>query len=178
MPLATWTVGKTLLLPAMSTTADGPALFLGICLVGCSPGGTASNLVSLIAQADVALSLILTACSTLLAVVMTPLLVWVKLLVGSEIQVSSLALCQATARVVLLPVLLGMLLKAKTPKLADTVSRFTPFCFGLVGQFYLWRSCGLEYTTLEEYCFGCFTHCSYFGVIVAHTGVWRRVLDP
>lgn len=47
-------------------------------------------------------------------------------------------------------------------------------CFGLVGQSHLLRSCGPEYTTLEEYCFGCVTH--RFGVIVAHTGLWCRVL--
>jgi bile acid:Na+ symporter, BASS family len=145
MPAAAWAVGKALLLPwcaaATTTSGAGPALFLGLCLVGCSPGGTASNLVSLIAKADVALSVILTASSTLIAVVMTPLLV--KLLVGSEIQVSGMVLCQATARVVLLPVLLGMWLKAKTPRLANAVSRFTPFasvllvsliCGGVVAQ--------------------------------------------
>ena len=143
MPAAAWTVG-TLLLSRTAATANpaiGPPLFLGLCLVGCSPGGTASNLVSLIAQADVALSVILTACSTILAVVMTPLLV--QFLVGSHVAVSGLALCQATARVVLGPVLLGMMLNAKAPDLARAISRFTPFasvllvsiiCGGVVAQ--------------------------------------------
>jgi BASS family bile acid:Na+ symporter len=44
----------------------------GFILVGCAPGGTASNLVTLIAQADVALSVVMTACSTVAAVFMTP----------------------------------------------------------------------------------------------------------
>lgn len=123
MPLTAYLVGKSLLLPSQPY---GSALFLGLCLVGCSPGGTASNLVSLIAQADVALSVLLTSCSTILASVVTPLLV--KTLVGSAIAVSGWTLCVATARVVLLPVLLGMVVNAKAPNLAGRISRFTPFC--------------------------------------------------
>ena len=123
MPLSAYLVGSTLLLPSQPY---GNALFLGLCLVGCSPGGTASNLVSLIAKADVALSVLLTSCSTILASVATPLLV--KFLVGSTIAVSGWTLCVATARVVLLPVLLGMIVNAKVPRLAKEVSRFTPFC--------------------------------------------------
>jgi len=126
MPLTAFLVGKTLLLPAAAAPSKmQEALFLGLCLVGCSPGGTASNLVSLIAGANVALSVILTTCSTLAAVVMTPLLV--KLLVGSTISVSGMAICVATAKVVLLPILAGMLFKAKAPRAARSVSRVTPF---------------------------------------------------
>jgi BASS family bile acid:Na+ symporter len=124
MPLTAYIIGKTLLLS--SSLPQKNALYLGLCLVGCSPGGTASNLVSLIAQADVALSVLLTSCSTILASVVTPLLV--KALVGSAIAVSGWALCIATARVVLLPVLLGMVVNANAPNLAKAVSRFTPFC--------------------------------------------------
>jgi BASS family bile acid:Na+ symporter len=120
MPAAAWIVGRTLLLPI------DPSLYLGLALVGCSPGGTASNLVSLIAGANVALSVLLTACSTILAAVLTPLLV--KILVGgTELVVSGKALCFATAKVVLGPVLIGMLLNAKLPILSKNISRFTPF---------------------------------------------------
>ncbi|KAG7370947.1 bile acid:sodium symporter [Nitzschia inconspicua] len=123
MPLSALLLGRTILLPSQPY---GSALFLGLSLVGCSPGGTASNLVSLIAKADVALSVLLTSCSTILASVATPLLV--KLLVGSTIAVSGWTLCTATARVVLLPVLLGMIVNARAPTLASAISRFTPFC--------------------------------------------------
>lgn len=138
MPLASWAIGRSLLLPLPDY---GPSLFLGIALVGCSPGGTASNLVSLIAKADVALSVILTSCSTILAAIVTPLLV--KVLVGNAIQVSGWTLCEATARVILLPVLMGMIVNAKLPNLSSKVSRFTPFasvvlvsliCGGVVAQ--------------------------------------------
>jgi len=126
MPLAAWVVGRTLLLGrGVDATAQSLSLFLGLILVGCSPGGTASNLVSLIAGADVALSVALTAASTILAAGVTPLLV--QLLIGSTVHISGMALCVATARVVLAPVLFGMLCKAKLPKIADSISRFAPF---------------------------------------------------
>jgi BASS family bile acid:Na+ symporter len=48
-----------------------PAFAAGLILVGCCPGGTASNLVTLIAGADVALSVAMTACSTAAAAIMT-----------------------------------------------------------------------------------------------------------
>jgi len=123
MPIAAFLVGRSFLLGVDPTI--GPSLFLGLVLVGCSPGGTASNLVSLIAGADVALSVLLTACSTILASFVTPLLV--KILVGGTVRVSGLALCAATAKVVLLPVILGMAFNAKAPGLSKMISRFTPF---------------------------------------------------
>ena len=120
MPAAAWIVGRKLLLPI------DQSLYLGLALVGCSPGGTASNLVSLIAGANVALSVLLTVCSTILAAVMTPLLV--KILVGgTELTVSGQALCFATAKVVLGPVVIGMVLNSKLPNLSKNISRFTPF---------------------------------------------------
>lgn len=56
MPLAAYNIARIARL--------GPSLSAGLILVGCAPGGVASNLVSLIAQADVALSVVMTACST------------------------------------------------------------------------------------------------------------------
>jgi bile acid:Na+ symporter, BASS family len=163
MPCTAFLVGRTILLSQNSmvhAASHGPALFLGLLLVGCSPGGTASNLVSLIAQANVALSVLLTSVSTILAAVVTPLLVRFFLsVVGNSaaattaatatttavvpISVSGWTLCAATAKVVLAPVLLGMVVNAKAPHLSQRVSRFTPFssvllvsliCGGVVAQ--------------------------------------------
>jgi len=128
MPLSACIVGRTLLLhyvDPISGVQLGKHLFLGLVLVGCSPGGTASNLVTLIAGADVALSVILTACSTILASAATPLLT--KLIVGNAIPVSGLALCAACAKVVLAPVTLGVMLNEYLPRVCKTVSRWTPF---------------------------------------------------
>lgn len=123
MPLSAFLIGRTMLLPYPG--AGGKHLFLGLVLVGCSPGGTASNLVTLIAGADVALSVLLTTCSTLLASVVTPLLT--KFIVGSAVPVSGKALCVACAKVVLAPVALGVMLNEYMPKLCKWVSRWTPF---------------------------------------------------
>jgi len=135
MPLTAFFIGSATLLPQY------PAAFLGLVLVGCCPGGTASNLVALIAKADVALSVILTSLSTIMASILTPLLV--KTLVGSAVSISGLTLCKATAQVVLLPVALGMLVREKLPKLADFVGRYASLagvvlvsllCGGVVAQ--------------------------------------------
>lgn len=117
MPLSAFLIGRTMLLPYPD---GGRHLFLGLVLVGCSPGGTASNLVTLIAGADVALSVLLTTCSTLLASAVTPLLT--KLIVGSAVPVSGKALCIACAKVVLAPVALGVLLNEYMPRLCKWVS--------------------------------------------------------
>lgn len=135
MPLTAYMIGKTMLLPSH------PAAFLGLILVGCSPGGTASNLVSLIAKADVALSVILTSISTIMACAVTPLLV--KTLVRSAVRISGWSLFQATAQVVLLPVALGMIIREYSPKVADWIGKYASFagvvlvsllCGGVVAQ--------------------------------------------
>jgi BASS family bile acid:Na+ symporter len=122
MPLSACVVGRSLLLPYRDATGErlGRHLFLGLALVGCSPGGTASNLVTLIAGADVALSVLLTACSTVLASAVTPLLT--KLIVGNAVPVSGMALCAACAKVVLAPVALGVMLNEYVPRLCKRVS--------------------------------------------------------
>ena len=128
MPLSACLVGQTLLLPYVDPVTKihlGKHLFLGLVLVGCCPGGTASNLVTLIAGADVALSVILTTCSTLLASAVTPLLT--KLIVGNAIPVCGMTLCVACAKVVLMPVTLGVMLNEYLPRVCKSVSRWTPF---------------------------------------------------
>lgn len=136
MPLSALIVGKYVMkLP--------PSLYLGLALVGCSPGGTASNLVSLIAKADVALSVVLTSCSTILASAVTPLLVKFLVSGGTNIHINGWTLCAATTKVVLAPILVGMSLNARLPGLCRFISRFTPFasvvlvaliCGGVVSQ--------------------------------------------
>ena len=66
MPLVGWILCYVFRLP--------DAVAVGVILVGCAPGGTASNVISYLAKADVALSVTMTSISTLLAPLMTPLL--------------------------------------------------------------------------------------------------------
>lgn len=109
MPVLGWGVAQMLALP-------GP-FAVGLILVACCPGGTASNLVAYLARANVALSVLLTMCSTLAAVVMTPLLTgW---LAGAYVPVDAWGIFLTTAQVVLAPVLLGLLLHHQAPRVTE-----------------------------------------------------------
>lgn len=105
MPLLGWTMAKVFALPV--------PLAVGLILVSACPGGTASNLVTLIAQADVALSVLMTTVSTCAAPVMTPLLT--SLLAGSLVPVDASGLLLSTLQVVLAPVAIGLLINTKLP---------------------------------------------------------------
>lgn len=116
MPLLGWAVAKWLALP--------PAFAVGLILVGCCPGGTASNVVTYIARADVALSVVMTACSTLAAVVLTPL--FTQWYAGAVVRVDGWALCVQTFQVVIVPVLAGLFLNTRAPGLVRRVLPLAP----------------------------------------------------
>ena len=115
MPLLAFAISRVLPLPT--------PLAVGLILVGCCPGGTASNLVTYIARANVALSVVLTAASTLLASVATPALC--ALLAGTLVPVPAGKLMVSTAQVVLAPVALGLVLKRVAP---TAVAAVAPLC--------------------------------------------------
>ncbi|MGR9035124.1 MAG: bile acid:sodium symporter family protein, partial [Gammaproteobacteria bacterium] len=83
------------------------ALATGLILVGCCPGGTASNVICYLARANVALSVLLTLCSTLTAVVITPLLT--QWLAGAYLPVDAWGLFNSLVVVVLIPMIAGLL---------------------------------------------------------------------
>ncbi|SCY58891.1 bile acid:Na+ symporter, BASS family [Nitrosospira sp. Nl5] len=116
MPLTAWGVAYALNLP--------PYFALGLILVGCCPGGTASNLVTYIAGADVALSVVMTVCSTLAAVVFTPLLT--QFLAGALVPVDAWLLFKQTLQVVIIPVILGVMLNRWAPRLVMRVMPVAP----------------------------------------------------
>lgn len=116
MPLTGWAVAMALDLPA--------GFAVGLILVGCCPGGTASNVVTYIAGANVALSVVMTFCSTLAAVVMTPWLThW---LAGTYMEVDALGMLLTTLQVVVAPVALGVLLHHRVPGLSRPFSEWGP----------------------------------------------------
>ena len=100
-----------------------PAVAVGLILVGCCPGGTASNVVTFLARANVALSVVLTTVSTLLASFATPLMT--KTLAGAFVPVDAVALCASTTKVVLVPVFAGVALRKYAP---DAIARVAPYC--------------------------------------------------
>ncbi len=98
---------------------------LGLLIIGCVPGGTASNLLAFLAGADLALSVSMTAISTTLSLVMTPLLLWgYGQALGADAggalapAETAMALLGATA-----PVAIGVALRQLRPKLAAKVER-------------------------------------------------------
>lgn len=100
MPLAAW--GIALLLGL------APLLTAGMVLVGASPGGTASNVVCYLARGNVALSITLTAVSTLLAVLFTPWLSWLYL--DASIDVPVVKMLKSILQLIIVPVMLGIVL--------------------------------------------------------------------
>ena len=101
MPLIAWLLAIIFQLPE--------DLVIGVILVGCCPGGTASNVITYIAGGDVALSVGMTIISTLIAPLMTPFLVYI--LAGAWVDVSFWAMVLSVVKVILIPVLLGILIR-------------------------------------------------------------------
>ena len=101
-----------------------PALAIGVILVGCCPGGTASNVITYLAKGDLALSVGMTAVSTLLAPVLTPLLVW--LLAGETVDVDVVGMLLSILWVVILPITLGLLVKRFWPRTTDRAADYLP----------------------------------------------------
>ena len=116
MPLSAYVLAKVFQLPT--------DLALGVILVGCCPGGTASNVITYIAKGDVALSVGMTIVSTILAPFCTPILVYV--LAGSWVEVSIYAMMISAVKVVLIPVLAGILLYRLFPKQIDSIRDVLP----------------------------------------------------
>ena len=116
MPLLGWCLGVVFNLPA--------PFAVGLILVSCCPGGTASNVIAFLARADVALSVSMTTVSTLLAVLMTPVLTAV--LAGNRIDVPALGLLQDTIQVVILPVIVGAGLKWRFPVFCERILPVAP----------------------------------------------------
>lgn len=117
------------LMPILATLLSrflnlSPALAAGVILVGVCPGGVASNVVCLLGNADVSLSVALTLTSTLFAVGMIPLLM--RVLAGALVPVNAVGLLLSTSQIVLFPLVSGFLLRALAPGLINAVSKFLP----------------------------------------------------
>ena len=100
------------------------SLTIGVILVGCCPGGTASNVITYLAKGDLALSVAMTGVSTVLAPFLTPALTW--LLAGKTVDVDAAGMFVGILWVVVLPVCLGFAAKRFCPKATERVVRFMP----------------------------------------------------
>jgi len=116
MPFLGWSIAHLLRLET--------PFAVGLILVSCCPCGTASNVVNYIARSNVALSVLMTMCSTLGAVVMTPLLT--KWLAGHYVPVDATGLFLSTVKIVLAPVILGVTLNRLTPGFVKFILPVSP----------------------------------------------------
>ena len=99
-------------------------LTAGLVLVGCCAGGTASNVISYLARADLALSISMTVCSTLVGVVATPLLTGFYL--STTINVDTIGMLASIIQIVLIPVLAGITLSHFFPALIRPLTPALP----------------------------------------------------
>jgi BASS family bile acid:Na+ symporter len=116
MPSLAWAVGGLYGLTGMA--------MLGMILVGAAPGGTASNVIVYLGKGDTALSVTMTAISTLLAPFLTPLLIlW---LADEALDISFMDLFGSILQVVLVPVLAGILVRAIAGRLVEKLLPYLP----------------------------------------------------
>ena len=116
MPTLAYTIAKIFHLPA--------ELAIGVILVGCCPGGTSSNVMSYLANANVALSVAITSVSTLLAPFVTPALIY--LFAHEWLHVSFLSMLWSVIQVVLLPIIIGFLLQLASKKVTREATKILP----------------------------------------------------
>ena len=122
--LAQFTVMPLLAFALSRLFSLNEALTVGVVLVGCCPGGTASNVITYLAKGDLALSVGMTATSTLLAPLLTPLLV--LLLVGETVDVNVVGMLLSILWVVILPIILGLLTKRLLPRATEQATAYLP----------------------------------------------------
>ncbi len=101
-----------------------PEIAAGIILIGSSPSGLASNVMAYIAKANVALSITITSCATLLAPFLTPF--FMKFLGGGYINIDVWKMMWDITKIVILPILLGVGINALLPALSKRLQKVLP----------------------------------------------------
>lgn len=109
MPALAWLLCVVFQLP--------PEIAIGVILVGCCPGGTASNVITYMAKGNVALSVACTSVSTLLAPILTPAIFY--LLASQWVDIDAMAMLSSIFKVVLFPIVLGLIVRTIFKRKAD-----------------------------------------------------------
>ena len=106
------------------------ALTAGLILVGTVPGGTASDVITFIANGDVALSVSLTAVSTVISPILTPIIT--LLLIGNKIHFNPVDMFISIVGIVIIPIILGLILNYKFPNLCEKLKDYLPTVSSIV----------------------------------------------
>ena len=118
MPLLAWVVAMVMHL--------NPIFTIGLVLIACCPGGSSSNIFSMLAKGDVALSVSLTALSSIITLFTLPLIMqMVTSAVGQQvgIQLPIKNLLMQNLVTMLLPILIGIIIRYYKPELAARIAR-------------------------------------------------------
>lgn len=122
-------VGHYLIMPALAFVLAivlqlPPDIAVGVILVGCCPSGTASNVMTYLSKGDVALGVSIAAVSTLIAPLATPALI--SLLAGQWMNIDAKSLFLDIVTVVIVPIVLGVIVKALFQKQAEASAKALP----------------------------------------------------
>ena len=101
-----------------------PEIAIGVILVGCCPGGTASNVITYMAKGNTALSVACTSVSTILAPVLTPTIFY--LLASQWIEINAMSMLGSILQVVLFPIILGLVIRSVLKQKVDAYIQVMP----------------------------------------------------
>lgn len=101
-----------------------PEIAIGVILVGCCPGGTASNVITYMAKGNTALSVACTSVSTLLAPLLTPAIFY--LLASQWIEINAMSMLSSILQVVLFPIILGLIVRTVLKQKVDAYIQVMP----------------------------------------------------
>ena len=101
-----------------------PTIAIGVILVGCCPGGTASNVITYMAKGNTALSVACTSVSTILAPILTPAVFY--LLASQWIEINALSMLGSILQVVLFPIILGLIVRSVLKQKVETYIQVMP----------------------------------------------------
>ncbi|MBR1667572.1 MAG: bile acid:sodium symporter family protein [Bacteroidaceae bacterium] len=129
LPIAAGLVGQIILLPLIAWGVGSafhltPLFFLGIILIACSPSGSSSNVFSMLARGDVALSVTLTACSSIITLFTVPLIMaWATQSVGTatSVQLPVGNLLIQNILLMAVPILIGLGIRMKWKTAAQRI---------------------------------------------------------
>ena len=154
-PVFAGLIGQLLFLPIIAFCLGWvfhltPVFFMGVVLIACCPGGSSSNVFSMLAKGDVALSVSLTACSSIITLFTIPLVMGAAahLIPGTEESVIHLPVGKLIVQnlvLALLPIIVGMGIRAKWKKAAQKMNNVLskialPLLVLLVVVFYIQNS--------------------------------------
>ncbi|AJE67993.1 bile acid:sodium symporter family protein [Corynebacterium glutamicum] len=130
LPILIGVVAQFVIMPFLAIVVAkmfnlNPALAVGLLMLGSVPGGTSSNVIAFLARGDVALSVTMTSVSTIVSPIMTPFLM--LMLAGTETAVDGEGMAWTLVQTVLLPVIIGLVLRVFLNKWIDKILPILPY---------------------------------------------------